>query len=104
MKEAKANEIQKCALCDLGVMNSHVPVFYTVKVDRMCIDMQAVKEQQALSVLVGNEEIASVMGPNRSIAKRIADGKEVWVCQNCALSLDLCVGEMSERFGDTDDN
>ncbi len=47
----KRDELQKCVICNKGVMNTGLPLFFEVKLQRMCIDMKGVRETAGLEMM-----------------------------------------------------
>lgn len=80
----KAKDIQKCALCGLGVMHCGLPMFWRVKLQRMGIDATAVRQTAGLEMMMGSVALARAMGPDPDIAKPITDERTIIICEPCA--------------------
>jgi hypothetical protein len=84
----KQRELEKCALCGLGVMHAGCPVFYRVKVERMVVDMGAVNRRHGLELMTGSPVLAAVFGTDEDIAKTFDSTGELLVCMDCATRQD----------------
>lgn len=83
----KQSEIQPCKLCGKGVCQDNMPIFYKVRIAWMGLDVEAVKRQSGLEMMLGGAApLAAVMGPNEDIAKQISTS-DMLVCQECMLSM-----------------
>jgi len=81
----KKAELQKCLLCNKGVMHTGVPLFYRIKIERMVVDLGAIQRQHGLEMMIGSPVLASVMGPDEDIANSIDKPAEALVCEKCAM-------------------
>lgn len=78
-------------------MNTGLPLFYRVKMQRFGVDLRAVQEQHGLEMMLGNAALASIMGPDRDIATPITEEFTVLLCENCAdASLEASIPRMIE--------
>lgn len=91
----KHEELRHCAICKQGVMHSNNPLFWRVTLERFMVDCKAVRQQVGLEMMLGNAQLAHVMGPNHDIAKPVMKSITITVCEACAnqehLLLDLAV-------------
>ena len=82
----KREDIEKCVLCNKGVMHSGDILFYMVKIIRFGVDIKAVQRQHGFDELMpGSPVLANVMGPNEDIAVPIGEPDEALVCDKCAM-------------------
>lgn len=95
MKEAELRKHARCNLCHCLIGETGLPLFWRVTVERFGIDLQAVKAQTGLAMMLGNASLAAVMGPDRDMAKPVMDAHTITVCENCA-TIDTCVAAMAE--------
>ena len=80
MPGLKEDELTKCALCG----KAHTaPVFYRVSVESCAMDLRAMQRQAGFAAMMGNADIARVMGPDDDMAK-IIDTTTRIVCLDCA--------------------
>lgn len=98
----KSKDIQPCAICKQGVMHTGLPIFWTVKLQRMAIDRHAVQQVAGLEMMLGNVAIARAMGPDPNIAKPIGAAVSLLICEACA-STDTCIYQLGLRDEDDDD-
>ena len=91
MKQA---ELQRCAICHKGVMHQNNITFYRVSIERMVIDLGAVRRQHGLEMMISGP-IAAVMGPDEDIAKTLGKSKTAFVCETCALEKSLPLAVIS---------
>lgn len=62
MKEKELREHADCSICGKPIGNSGLPLFWKVTVERFGLNVDAVKRQQGLGMMLG-AHIAMVMGP-----------------------------------------
>lgn len=93
----KQSEIQKCVVCNKGVMHTGIPLFYKVTFSRMGIDAGAVQRQSGLEQMMGGAAaLASIMGPNEDIASPIDGEDTVLICEECSCK-PIVLAEIAER-------
>lgn len=81
----KQNDIKPCLLCGKGVMHTGSPAFFRVKLEHMCINLNAVHRQAGLEQLLGgNASLAFHMGMQEDIASPVTTCEGL-ICQSCAL-------------------
>lgn len=93
----KRKDVQKCILCNKGMLHSSMPMFYTIKINRMVLDLGAIEQTAGLEQYLGSTKLAEVMGPNLDIAECLSEGREVWVCANCAIQSGITIAELTEK-------
>jgi len=82
----KQDELSKCVFCREGVMHGGNPFFYRVKIDHMAIDLNAVRRQHGLEMMMGAvAAVARVMGPNEDMALEASTTDSFLVCQDCGI-------------------
>ena len=72
----KAGELHPCDLCGKGIIHTGVPLFYRVTVERMGVDVQAVRERRGLHDIFGGRAspaLLEVFAPTGEVANRIGD-------------------------------
>lgn len=83
MKEAELRKHTTCSLCHKPIGHTKLPLFFRVTVERFGIDVTAVQRQAGLGFMLG-PDLASVMGPDETMAKPVMDPKVLTVCETCA--------------------
>lgn len=96
MKESELRKNANCSLCGNKILETGIPMFWKVSVQRYGIDLGAVQRQQGLTMMMGgNAEIASVMGPNEDLAKPFDEIVELSICEECCTR-EVCVAQLAE--------
>lgn len=96
MKEAELRKHCVCDICRERILQSGLPLFWRVTVERFGIDMQAVSRQHGLGMMIG-APLAQIMGPDEDLAKPVMDTKVLTVCENCAIGAPVAIGEIAMR-------
>lgn len=93
----KQKDIKKCVLCGKGVMHDGQVTFYRLKIERLIINVGAIKRQHGLEMMIGGS-LAAVMGPNEDMARPV-DGEPIGaiVCEECSMK--DCLAAIYERAG-----
>lgn len=92
----KREDLKNCAVCDQGLMTNGDMTFYKISFQRFVVDMIAVRELAGLEMMLGSPALASVMGPNRDIAKELGGDASVLVCETCANLKQVFISQMME--------
>lgn len=90
----KRMEIQKCRICERGVMHSNQFTFYKVSVEHHAVDIQAVIKAQAMEQTMGSPVLAHAMGPDEDLSKPVDRPEVFLVCMECACT--KAIAEMLE--------
>ncbi len=99
----KQSELQKCIVCNKGMMHTGIPLFYKVTFARMGVDMGAVQRQNGLEqMLGGSAALASVFSPNEDIASPIDGESTVLICEECSCK-QIVLAEIAERAASGDE-
>lgn len=97
MKEKELREHATCSLCRKPVMASGLPLFWTLKIERFGIKLDAVKRQQGLTMMLnGHAALAAVMGRDEDMAESVMAPVTVTVCETCAMNENQPVAQMVE--------
>lgn len=81
----KQADIKPCAICCKGLMHAGIPLFYRLRVERMGLDLGAIKRQHGLELMMGGAApLASIMGPDETMAAVIDGPRELLVCETCS--------------------
>lgn len=89
-KGVKQSEIQKCRLCKKGVAHSNQLLSTRLRVTRLCVDPDAIRQQHGLEmVLGGNGVIAMALGTDREMLKPLGEEVTVMICDVCAMDMTL---------------
>lgn len=101
MRERELRAAAKCAFCGKGFMESGLPLFYRVRIQRFGVDMSAVRRQSGFEQMLGGAAaLARVMGPDEEMAKPL-HSVEFTVCETCSLDFDrgsmpvACMAELA---------
>ena len=87
MKEDELRKLSTCCVCDQKIGETGNPMFYVLQVESFILDMRALQRQQGLAMqLSGNGLLASIMGPNEDLAKRVGEFPKVMICLDCGTS------------------
>lgn len=83
LNEKQLREVCKCSSCGKGVMNTGLPLFWVVKVERYGIDHSAIQRQNGLEQMMGGcVALAQVLSPGETMAKQLID-KKLSFCEDC---------------------
>ena len=102
MKEDELRQNATCNLCNRPIGKSGIPLFYRVTVERYALKVDALQRQQGMAMMMGNAEIAKVMGPNEDLAQLFSKGS-ITVCEDCSTEMNHCVAELLERGAEDED-
>jgi hypothetical protein len=81
----KHKDFKPCHLYGKGVMHAGHPLFLRISVDRLGVDMNAVRRAHGLEMTMGgNGLLANVMGPDEDLAKVIDGQHDMLICGACA--------------------
>lgn len=96
----KRTDIGPCICCGCGMMKEGNPVFYRIKLERMFLNLTAVRRQAGLEQMMGSTQLANIMGPDEDMAEPVftytglvCDG-----CANASTSLGLLAEIMSDQL------
>lgn len=81
MKEKELRECAICNYCNKPIGTSNIPGFYIIEVVGYAINMQAVRQQTGLGIML-NPALATIMGPNEDLAEETQRAKTV-MCFTC---------------------
>lgn len=97
MKEAELRKFATCGMCGRKVLESGLPMFWRVTVERFGMDMKAVQRQMGLTMqLGGNAFLASAMGADEDLALPIVEPVTIAVCESCCTE-STCVAALAEK-------
>jgi len=84
----KQTEIKPCCNCGKGVMHTGMPLFWRIKIERMGVDMSAVRRQHGLEMVLGGHALLAFhMGPQEDLAKPLFEEHTVLLCDACSTEL-----------------
>jgi len=102
----RENELRKhatCSVCRKKIGESKVPLFWTVKIERHGLKMDALNRQQGLAMrLGGNAMLANVMGPNEEMTTPMMGPVVATVCENCCTK-NVCIAQLAEQESEDED-
>jgi len=89
MKEKELREHATCSLCKRGIGHTSVPLFWTVKIERHAVLLDAVRRQDGLAMqLGGHQALANVFSRDEDMTEQMFES-ELTLCEDCALKSDL---------------
>lgn len=79
-------ELQKCALCDKGMVHNNDLTFYEIRIGQVMIDYGSVRQIAGLEMAMGPgaEAIAGILAPTSRVGVRLPEDR-VLICQSCML-------------------
>lgn len=104
----KQQEFTKCLLCGEG-MAHHLGAlaFYRVRLERIGINYQAVRQQQGLEQFFGGggaaARLAQVMGPDDDIGIPLGEPDIGLVCDHCAIEHPVRIAQLAETINDREE-
>jgi len=88
----KQSDLKPCLGCGHGVMHDQTPIFYRVTLETHCADLGAMQRQHGMEMMMGKAApLASILGPNEDMTKRVGAVTEGLLCGKCALSMPALV-------------
>lgn len=62
MKENQLREVAMCAVCGKPFGHTGLPLFWRVTIERFGVDLNAIRRQDGLAMMMGSSALAQVMG------------------------------------------
>lgn len=81
----KQKELKKCCICEKGIAHHRTITFYQIKLQRFILDTKAIKQQLGLEMMLGNADLAYVMGPDKDLAIPISQEIQKIICERCMV-------------------
>ena len=95
MKEEELRGIATCKLGGEKIGKAGVPMFWRVKLERYMLNIDALKRQQGLGMMLGGHgALAMVMGVNEDMAETFSS-VEITVCETCCTE-STCIAALAE--------
>lgn len=85
MKEAELRAAATCALCNHSIGKSGLPLFWRVRIERLGIDLQAVRRRDGLAAFLGSSALASAMDIDADVTIPAMEPIDLTVCETCAM-------------------
>ena len=85
MKEKELRESAQCAVCHKAIGHTGLPLFWRVTIERFGVNLNAVRRQDGLAMMLGSQALASVMGANEEMTVSMMEPVKVSVCESCAM-------------------
>lgn len=85
MKERELRRHAICSLCREKILAGGLPLFWTVKLERYGVRLDAVHRQAGLAAFLGGAFLAQSMGPDEDMAERLVDSPVLTVCERCSI-------------------
>ena len=93
MKERELRQHATCSLCNKPIGHTGLPLFWTVKIERFGLNVDAIRRQTGLGMMIG-AQLACVMGPDDDMTEPVMDPVTLTVCENCATERSLPIAAM----------
>lgn len=84
----KRSEIQKCRLCEKGVMHSGQLTFFKLTVEHHAVDLGAIQRLNGLEQMI-SPVLANVMGPDEDLSKPLDRPSTFLLCMECACTRNI---------------
>jgi hypothetical protein len=79
-------DLRPCPMCGKGLMHNGLPLAWKITMHRLGIDVNAVRREQGLEMLMGGSvALARAFSPNSEFGLEIEKPITVMVCEPCAL-------------------
>jgi len=82
IKESAIAHLGPCVICGKPLLAELM--FYRIKIERAGFEPRAIERRAGMALLMGNQTLARVMGPDEDLAKIISGPREVAVHEGCA--------------------
>jgi len=100
MNNLKQSDLEKCIICEKGIMHENNIQFFRIKIANYIVDTEAARRQHGLEMSMGAAApLARIMGTDPDIAIGVNE-TESTICQGCFLTVSLAVAW--EASGDND--
>ncbi len=83
----KAGELRKaasCVCCGKKILRG-IPMFWRVTIDRFIVDLNAVRRQSGLEMMLNSVALAGVMSPDEDMAKPVMKPVTLTICEDCGM-------------------
>lgn len=94
----KQSEIRNCFVCDKGIAHDNQMVFFKISLDYMILNLRNIQRQSGLEQMIGNPQIAAVMGPDLDMAASI-NRVDALICLHCSMS-QTSIWQLFEKAGE----
>jgi len=96
MKEAELRKHATCSVCGNRILAAGMPLFWTVRIERHGVKLDAVRRQQGLTMMLGgNAAIAAAMGADEDMTMPMMEPVTATVCDSCGTEMS-CVAALAE--------
>ncbi len=107
MKEDELRELAECANCKKKLGETGMPLFFKVTIERYGLNKPALDRLQGMTQFFGGHaQLASVMGADEDLAKRISGPRTVMICESCAgekmIFYNVALGDDNEKDEEED--
>lgn len=96
MKERELRNHAACSLCGRKTFAPGLPLFWTVRIQRFGLNVNAVNRQAGLEQFIGNVALAQVFSPGEDMATEMHPPIELTVCEDCACNRYLPLAAIAE--------
>ena len=99
LKEEELRKHAVCALCHRKIGQTKMPMFYLVTIERHGLDLNALKRQQGLGMMLGSGTLAMVMGEDADMTVPLMNRKTLMVCEECSTEGDCVIPRLAGEKG-----
>lgn len=97
MDAKQLRERSKCAACSKPVGHTGLPLFWTIKIERHGVLMDAVRRFDGLAAMFnGSAALADAMTPERELTQPMMEPVELTICEACATERPLFLAALAE--------
>lgn len=98
MKEKELRAHSTCSLCRKKIGECGLPFFFRLKVERFGVNLNAVRRQTGLAMMMGgNAILAQAMGPDEDMTMPLMDPLVLVVCEKCSMERDMPIAALAEQ-------
>ena len=86
MKEQELRDSAECAVCRQKIGHTGLPLFWRVTIERFGVDLNALRRQDGLAMMLGSHVLASVFGTDEEMTVPMMEPVKITICENCAMA------------------
>ncbi len=96
MKEEELRKMAICGICEKKFGHTNLPLFWRLTIERFALDMRTIEQQDDLAMMLGSSVLASVMGPDKTMAKSVMKPVKITICEDCIMKPTI-IAMLAER-------
>lgn len=86
MREDELRKHAECSNCRKPIGHTGLPLFWTVKIQRHGLKVDALQRNTGLTMFFGgNAQMARIMGADEELTQPIMNEEEFTLCEDCAI-------------------